>query len=230
MSLLKKIALFFLIFIGLIILSFVSYYIYLISFYYVASGPVDVDKIVLKAMEQRDPSICSKIKNPDPIKWNSEESLISECYYKIAHLLNDENICDSISISISATYRDSCISDIALVKNDYFLCEKINGQLNKGSCYNKFTQIGIDVSVCENVDDSNRGTELSGRDLCYIGSVKSREDITICDEKIKTLNYKDSCYTIIAREVKDPSICEKIQNSAYNDFAKRDCIEQSQKV
>ncbi len=96
------------------------------------------------------------------------------CYFKIAHLLNDEKICDSISVSISATYRDTCVSNIALVKKDYSLCEKISGQLNKGSCYSRFTQIGIDVSVCENVDDSNRGTELSGRDLCYIGSVKSR--------------------------------------------------------
>lgn len=210
---------------------FVSYIIYLHANYYIANGMVDSEKIALIAAEKKDPSICGKIRTGpfflEGIDVTTED-IIFGCYLETAKLLNNEEICDYIPESNYSGYRSFCIRNIALEKEEPLLCEKIQDQLDKGSCYSYFTETGTDYSVCERIDDSNRGTKLSGKDLCYVKSVIYSKDITICDEKVKTEYYKDSCYTIIARELKDPSICEKIQNTDYDEFRKRDCISGAQ--
>ncbi len=87
-----------------------------------------------------------------------------------------------------------------------------------------FTLKGTDPSICENIDDSQRGTQTSGKDLCYVGAIKFNPDIDFCENKIKAEPQKNTCFAIVAKVMKDKTICERIQGK-YTDHRRKSCID-----
>ena len=177
-----KIASSILILIAIIIAGFFVWYQYLNATHYLGHGSLHAEKVANIAIQKNDPTECSKIKVLFPIMEPSEEDVIQECYFRLAHILNDEKVCNYIS---GEAYKNSCIKDIGASTNDITSCERINDQLDKGSCYKTFTEQGTNMSVCENIS-SDSGTKFSGRDLCYIGAVQANHDISICTTKNKS--------------------------------------------
>jgi len=211
---------------GLIVLSLVLfglYYAYLKTNYYVGNGSLLSEKVANIAIQKQDPSQCNKIRlvlggTLDPM-GPPEEELVQGCYIAVAHGLNDERICEYVS----DRNKGSCLQPISLAKGEIKLCDGITTQLvDKGSCYSKFTEQGTNSSVCENIDESNQGTSLSGKDLCYIGAAKYSNDISICTTKIQTDHYRNSCYKIVAEGLNDVAICDKIQGQ-YSEADRNDC-------
>ena len=198
--------------------GFFVWYQYMNANYYLGHGSLHAEKVANIAIQKNNPNECAKIKVLFPIMELTEQEVIRECYFRMAHLTNDENVCNYIS---GETYKNICIKDIGASRNDITSCERISDQLDKGSCYKTFTEQGTDMSVCENIS-TDSGIKLSGRDLCYIGAVQAKPDISICTTKIKSEHYRNQCYKAVAMATKNPVLCDKMQGQ-YIQFDIDDC-------
>lgn len=91
-----------------------------------------IDKVICYknlAIEKDNLEICG---------LSSDKGVEFQCYAIFAEYKLNENICDRI-ISESQEFKDLkdiCISDIAKLKKDINLCEKINSQTLKSDCIN----------------------------------------------------------------------------------------------
>ena len=65
--------------------------------------------------------------------------------------------------------------------------------------------------------------QLQKRDLCYSDVAVEVQNTSVCDV-IPDKNTKDSCYSRVATKLKDPSICDKIIN---NIIIKDTCLQSS---
>lgn len=58
------------------------------------------------------------------------------------------------------------------------------------------------------------------KDWCYSKIAYNKKESSICDEKIQSIVVKDSCYYNVATEMIDFSLCEKIQDKEEKDLCK----------
>lgn len=59
------------------------------------------------------------------------------------------------------------------------------------------------------------------KDTCYSFVAQEKNDLSICD-KIATHPTRPLCYVSIAINLKDPTICKKLQNQVEKDFCFHD--------
>ncbi len=64
----------------------------------------------------------------------------------------------------------------------------------------------------------------SYKDMCYSTIAKNTKDVSLC-EKIGVKIFLYSCYQTVAEETKDASLCEKISDVTYKEI----CLEKFQK-
>jgi hypothetical protein len=200
--------------IGIFVASYVLYIVFLSFYPYTVNGPTNVDRLVEKATANHDIKACGKIRTyPFPLFIQgfdeTTDGLKNLCYFLLARSLKDESICNHIDLP-NDMYKNSCISEIAYSKKDITICEKVTNQVGinqKGDCYQAFTRIGTDMSVCDNIRLTD-GTENLVKDLCYYGAVEFNPDMEICANKIQTELWKVRCYQQIARSTKNPALCD----------------------
>lgn len=60
------------------------------------------------------------------------------------------------------------------------------------------------------------------RDVCYSDIAKNNKDISICSN-IQEASFVDSCYIGVAEATKDSSICDRIAN----DILKISCVDET---
>lgn len=87
---------------------------------------------------------------------NCEEIKIvsrDECYWHVARLNKDADLCEKITDSY---YKDKCLRDVAVTTQDSSVCEKITDINEKEDCYVKIADITKDSSVCEKITDASK--------------------------------------------------------------------------
>lgn len=113
----------------LIILSIAGgliWYQYLNANYYLGHGSLHAEKVANIAIQKNNPNECLKIKVIFPVPYGAtEESLIQECYFRLARTLSDATACNYISDNM---YKNSCYTEVAIATKNLALCDKIQGQ------------------------------------------------------------------------------------------------------
>jgi hypothetical protein len=141
------------------------------------------------------------------------------------------------------------ISKFALEKNDPCICKVIDEEVSQADCYSKVGMAMEDETICLLIDDYNGIGEKDIRADCLAYIAKKKLNTKICDiikiagpsstdkkescitnvgfaQKLTTCGgigdtpQRNWCYLDIARELADPSICEKIEK---DDVRKSDC-------
>lgn len=200
-----------------------GYYLYLNIFYYTGnSGSHLSERVSQIAIAKQDPSQCDKIKlafggalNPFDA---SEEGYKSSCYLLVAQGLHEVKVCEYVVDSS----KSRCVGMFDLTMEDLKICDGIIDQSDKGMCYLQFTKQGFDSSICERIDESNRGTRSSGKERCYYGAAAYSNDISICEIKIQDNSFRNQCYKAVAIGLKDVALCDKIQGQ-YSEPDRNDC-------
>ena len=148
-----------LILISIVILAGAGSYLYFkeTSYFYIDSS-IGALRVANIASEKGDPSLCGKIRIDPSATYHgsSQASLISECYFSLAIINQDSEICNFISdykdYAKPDFYRAQCIIES---KNDLhpILCRKLMDPKKIGECYQE--QMATDISRWENKDKQN---------------------------------------------------------------------------
>ncbi len=143
----------------------------------------------------------------ESITGADSENRRDACYRNIAKVKWNPSICDKIQ---SQSYKDECYYGVAIVNRNSSLCDRIQRELYKYECYENVARSRGDYTPCDNIPDQHY------RDKCYCASTDYNKNLSICD-KIQDQNCRYMCYGSVARAKKDTSICDKIQDQNEKD-------------
>jgi hypothetical protein len=150
---------------------------------------------------------------------------IQDCYYQIAKNTKDSSLCDKLEGNEN---RTTCM---ALTKLDISYCESFNQPaefLEKEECYFELAMITQDYSICEKMlsghEVSVKAEEVFnepfravgrnvGRENCFVRIAVTTKDYKVCERMKEFIEYKsdtDQCFRLVAKETKNPSLCEKV--------------------
>ena len=133
--------------------------------------------------------------------------------------------------------KQSCISELAIQNQDLLMCEVLESQ-SKGYCQEKIAESLNDMSVCQNIDDdywadncyfhfaTTEGNadhcsfllEAERIQECYKEIAYEFNDAELCGRLDKVTSQK--CLYSIAKETKDPSICNMMESTLNVDTCK----------
>lgn len=157
--------------------------------------------------------------------------------FKLATLFKNEYACSFIpAVSKNFIYeKEECFEEVAVLKKDYKICEKIKKTDNIGehynvnylSCYRRVGFYSEDKNICSKIGQV-QGLKSLGHeenpanyiDYCYYNVAKYRKDSSLCAQII-SLSFRNSCYFDVANYKNDSSICsqitgnEKLRNSCF---------------
>ena len=171
----------------------------------------DAKAITGEAVAKNDLSICEKVPPPlGPTGYTKDN-----CYYQVARVNKNITACNYYH----GGGDDFCFSTVAGTAGDISICDKVKDAYQKGHCYGGFVEASNDLSICKPLTNS------TAIDACYIHFAEvGKVGADFCDKNFNTLtNYKNSCYTIAARNKRDVKICDKIQGQ-YAERERSECI------
>jgi len=153
------------------------------------------------------------------------------CIFRVALDSSNVNYCKQIKdsyVDVANSLKNKCVLNVARDLSDTSLCYQItNDKQRQGNCVRYIGENTEDLSICE--------TPGVDRDLCYSNIArgeKEKGNPEICNN-IKDNQQRYHCYSIIAIDKRDPSICEKyfptdevlIQEGVNpEDYSKSECI------
>ncbi|MBN2014467.1 MAG: hypothetical protein JW778_04750 [Candidatus Altiarchaeota archaeon] len=109
--------------------------------------------------------------------------------------------------------RDDCFYDVAVDRQDFTLCEEIDGNVLMTVCVAAEKK---DSNICGFIND------LQTRDKCLYGVAVTKKDERVC-ESIELDILKDTCYLKISKKKGDEKICDSIRFSTIRDMCLSDC-------
>ena len=164
-------------------------------------------------------------------KYNSNESLIAVVSkkYKFVYLLSfipliilliiGNTIFMFSNIEIQNCKRnlfpDSCISQIAIKKNDYLICKKSYplNNIKSDNCLSDFAKTTGDITICDLVDKKIY-SEISEKDFCLQSIAEKHNIIKACDGLSDT-TQKNNCYFGLAQDFNNREACKKMVPIEY---------------
>lgn len=109
--------------------------------------------------------------------------------------------------------RNHCITELAIKSNNSDLCKKIDG--NKDGCYRTVGETLKDISICNKIQDSR------AKEYCVLhvssGGLVPETAVKKGNCASSDIEAQDYCYANDAFTFKDPSLCEKVQDSVKKD-------------
>ena len=174
------------------------------------------------ARAKEDSSICDKIPYVENLKRGiTHKHTKITCYDIIASLKGDISICDKIE---DQTYKSNCYESVSLQTGDTSICDVLENEMwneeerewNRNKCYKSIALVQKDPSICAKIETQN------WRNSCYQELTTTHLlDISLCDkiEGESLFISKDKCYLNLGAQLKDPSICAKIESEEE----KNDC-------
>jgi len=111
-----------------------------------------------------------------------------ECFKEVAIVKKDESLCEKISIYVPQ--YPECYIQIALIKKDPTICGKIDYQWPREECYIEVAKIEKNPQLCGKIFFTGN------RDKCYKEVATSKKDQTLCEKAGK---YKQECYEYFGR-------------------------------
>lgn len=94
--------------------------------------------------------------------------------------------------------KDDCYYAVAQKQLKPEYCTEIINDVNKNGCYSLLAQKMNDISVCDNIKNTN-AADGSTKDMCLNAVATKLKDISIC-QKIGDASMKESCVKFIAPE------------------------------
>ncbi len=117
----------------------------------------------------------------------------------------------------NAIGKAECYIDLAELYNDSRICDAMITEAGyEFQKDNCYFQVGIRV-LDYHICEKIIDIETFGSD-CYSSIAAEKKDLSICDQ-ISLSNEKENCYSRVAGSKKDPTICEKIKEG----WKKDDC-------
>lgn len=104
-----------------------------------------------------------------------------ECYLDLAIEKKDLSLCDK---SLSQNY---CYREVAKLKKESILCEKISDSFNRDSCYLGVAEARKEVDLCEKISD------LKAKNFCFYAIAEATKNPNLC-EKIRSNHRRERCY------------------------------------
>lgn len=134
-----------------------------------------------------------------------------KCYELQTERLGDSLLCDNLK---NIDGRDRCLYSFAKENPDITLCERMFDGI---SCYISVAVKKQDVLICDLIKDQE---EVSS---CKRALLFSQGDIESCE--IAGDYEKDSCFYLLATQLHNPNICQRVENSytrntCYNEGAR----------
>jgi hypothetical protein len=182
----------YLIILGVISLVFIG----VIAFKYLQPSADRIASVAIMASNKNDPSICNKLS---------------------AH---ETKVDPSIGRTIDMYPRDECLMNYLRNTKDRTVCDLLNTEGNKYTCYNFIADVYKDPAACQKLD----GTPSSWKSIPICLAVAKR-DVRECDvldeeAQINQLQYspKTDCILEVVRRTKDYTICSGITGFGYGSF------------
>src|SRR3989344_1951927 len=134
---------------------------------------------IFEAMEKKDSSLCDSITSEE---WKAK------CYMSVVpesgdYLANCKKLLDS-------DFKNQCISQTALAKNNSLLCSEISDAGKKQFCESGIKISQKDINACDNLPE---GDAAEGRNVCLNFFAVANTDIRACEKISVASIYKKSC-------------------------------------
>ncbi|HLC92702.1 MAG TPA: hypothetical protein VJH23_03270 [archaeon] len=146
-----------------------------------------------------------------------DQILKDDCFAKAAAINGNESFCGEVGFA-----KQECYVDVAIVKNDASLCE--SGHLARDRCFEAVA--AGDISLCANTDDmsicgfavtDNNSLACSSLQVqdgyCYYTIARQTKNPVLCE---KSKNARSTCYFGIALETNNASLCENLTDTRDN--------------
>ncbi|MFH2106413.1 MAG: hypothetical protein ABII22_04080 [Candidatus Micrarchaeota archaeon] len=151
--------------------------------------------------------LCGKISAPG-------NQFAYDCYYYFAVNDNNPKIC--ANIDIDENRRWNCYANYALETNNIEGCNLIDqtyAQISRNNCYFDVAKKYTKPEICENL------ASVPHKIQCYEATIIRQDvkEVSDCDG-VAADDWRNQCYTSVARTQKDPSICNKIETFAERDM------------
>lgn len=101
--------------------------------------------------------------------------------------------------------RDGCLLSIAQDRNDPSYCADIDGLSTRNTCYSYMAEYFEDRKYCQKVK-KNDGTYEDMYE-CFEDFLEEPEDISICNDYIKSGEYHDECIKDMMKMTEDAGMC-----------------------
>lgn len=106
---------------------------------------------------------------------------------------------------LDKSFKDDCLLRVAQETNNISKCDEIGKQDVKGRCYYLLSggAAPTDPSVCRKL------TSTIQRDQCFLNAANSKNDFSLC-ANIESNFSRDGCYSAFASKNKNASLCDGI--------------------
>ncbi len=135
------------------------------------------------------------------------------CYYRLAFILQDSNLCEKIQEQFSSAY---CMIEMSIDQHDLSVCSNPKIIKSNIDCY-EFLAAGLgDASLCKKSTIKNR---------CVSGLAINKEDIHICSEFLETEYEQQNCYLDFTLVKPSKESCAFLREEQKNSCLKRAAIQ-----
>jgi len=160
-------------------------------------------------IEVADLEFCDKFRS-------FRHNFLGACYAGVAISTDDPELCDNAPPQDSISL---CYGILAYVNKDISLCENVI-EMHRATCFLRAGYGIKDYEICENTElpkNENPYNNFDPLDTCKIGVGLVMKDSSICEEVKTEINEvnKNNCYTRMAVETKDVSLCDKMESPGH---------------
>lgn len=155
-----------------------------------------------------DPKLCDAILSPDHR---------DSCYLDFAELLNVFTPCDSI---VNQSKKGLCYGFFTPQGNSLGSSSSVGSDIKAmaASSSSRVKEIKPIESAptatgCESIQSE------PGRDLCYFGIANNTSNAHICEQRIMGISYRNQCFSMVGGQNKDVSLCAKITADDISDVS-----------
>ena len=141
----------------------------------------------------------------DPCAQHFLPGLKDKCLMDYAKEHKDPAVCEFTYLELS---REMCYYDVAILTNDVELCKKIKSAISTlvtlpSLCFKTIAVNLRNETICEYTDN-----KWSYKDMCYTEIAKLTGNETICEYTSNTWAHKDTCYVEVAKLTENETTCE----------------------
>ena len=181
----------------------------------------------------KDPSVCAMI--DDEYKGHKDR-----CFFNIAKDLKRAELCEQTTLS-----QIQCYTYLAEETSKPELCEKIDLDYPRDNCYLDAAKNTDQKDACDGISDDTKRKQCKSRllgdpkecgglldqhlDHCILLASEKAAIITDC-ERIENQYKKIDCITNSAKNAKDHTLCEKLDEYSINPCIYAIAIENSQSI
>jgi len=193
------------------------------------SGCIFVDTSPNRCYHLWDPSqknecllmVASETSNISKCDEINETSVAGRCYTLLLSKGIEQNY--STCMKLSGVMMDQCFSNLAIRKNDSYMCMKINSSYSRDTCLSKIATTLLRPDICESIS-LNVSRNLCKNQIYPQLAIKNRDTafckLIITDSPGAQLTAVDACIISMTAELNDKTYC----NQVSGEFAKEFCL------